>query len=66
MVFQPVTRGAQPDVLPVPVRQSEQLHAADQLRIIRQPRPSTLLPVHWTIHCHGALAFYICLMIFGR
>jgi len=53
MVFQPVARSAQSDVLPVPVRQPEQLHTTHQCSVVGESRSYSLLPIHRTIYCHG-------------
>ena len=53
VVLPPVARRAEPHVLPVRVRQQQQLQPADQPRLQRQPGPPPLLPLHRQIHCHG-------------
>ena len=53
MVLQRVTRGPQPDVLPIRVRQQQQLLSTDQPRVLSQSRPPHVFPLRWTIHRHG-------------
>lgn len=55
MVLPPLARGPQPHVLPVRVREQEQLQPSDKPRQLREPRPPALLQVHREVHSDGAL-----------
>ena len=53
MVLPVESRGPEPDVLPLRVRQQKQLFPADQPGLRSQPGPPGLLQVHRPVHCHG-------------
>ena len=53
MVFPALSRGPEPHVLLVRVRQQEQLQPPDQRGLLRQPRPPALLQVRREVHRHG-------------
>ena len=60
MVFPAISWSAQSYVRSVQVRGQQQLLAADQPRIIRQPGSPPALRVHREVYCHGTT--FICLL----
>lgn len=55
VVLPAVPRGVEPHVLSVRVRRQKQLLSADQPRLLHQPRPPHVLPLHRTLHRHGEI-----------
>ena len=62
MVLLALPRGPQPHVLPLRVRQQEQLQSSDQPRLLRQPRPPALFQVHRALHRHGSVPWEVYLL----
>lgn len=60
VVFPCVARCAQPNVLPLPVCQQQQLRPPGQPCVLHKPRPPHVLQIHRTVHRHGKATIGLC------